>query len=261
MHPWIRLLGLFAAIVVAALLLQVLPPLVVLALFVGGVGYANHALTRASKAQSAAASAQIMGLEIDRGSLPISAYPFALLERGKEQQVTDVVSGQRQGVELRMFDLSYAPATHVEGLEAMGVRREFTCAITTVPLEGPHTIVEPRTFLTSESEGSGLPAVEVGSAPVRSAFDVRSNDAGFVEGLLDPDVSGWLLGQDGRWALEIRGRALLWYAQRLAPDDRFQLLEAVTTFLGLIPAPVRERFPAVPDPQIPDPPVDVDPDP
>lgn len=49
MSPWLRVLGLFGAVVLAALLLRVLPPLLVLALLIGGIVYANHVLVTKPK--------------------------------------------------------------------------------------------------------------------------------------------------------------------------------------------------------------------
>lgn len=257
-NPWVRVLGLFAALAAAALLLQALPPLVVLVLFVGGVVYVNHVLTARSKAETGATATQLPGLQIDRDDLVPSAYPFALFERTWDQQVADAVSGRWNGFEVRLFDLSQAPASRIEGA---ALRREFTCAIAMVPLDAPHTIVEPRAFLTEDAERPDLPVQGTGQRSLRSSFDVRSADVGFVDALLDPELTEWLLGQDERWAFELRGRGLLCYAQRVPLKDRHLVLEAVTVLLERIARLASEGDSAAgPGPSIPDPPVDVDPD-
>lgn len=252
-NPWIRVLALFAGLVVAALLLQALPALVVLVLVVAGVVYANHLLTARSKAENVATTAQIPGLQVDRDALVPSAYPFALFERSSDQQVTDVVSGRWHGYDVRLFDLSQAPPRSVEA----AARKEFTCAIAMVALNAPHTVVEPRSFLTADGERPDLPVLEEGPW---SSFDVRSADVDFVDALLNPELAGWLRGQEERWAFELRGRGLLWYAQRVPTNDRHLVLEAMTILIRRITQIADERHPAAgPELPIPDPPIDVDP--
>ena len=257
MTPWLRVLVLFVAIVAAAFFLRVLPPLVVLVLFVGGVAYANYLLTLKPRTETARTTAQLLGLRADPGGIALSAFPFALLERGREHEVSDAMSGRWKGSEVRLFDLSYGLSIPIEGADA---RRSFTCLVAPAPVDAPHTVVEPRGFLTPDTERPSLPVVEVASEPFRAAFDVRSADAAFVDALFDPRLIEWFLGQEERWGVELRGSVLLWYTQRVPPKDRDLVLAGLTAFLERLPEGVREGYPAPTAGAIPNPPVDLEPD-
>ncbi|MGE5460666.1 MAG: hypothetical protein ACM3WR_08590, partial [Solirubrobacterales bacterium] len=61
MGPWLRLLGLFAGIVLGVLLLKVLHPLIVLAMMIGGIVYLNHVLTVKPKREVSRTTADFLG--------------------------------------------------------------------------------------------------------------------------------------------------------------------------------------------------------
>jgi hypothetical protein len=78
--PWLGVLGLFAAAVLAALVLKRLPHLVVLALLVAAVAYANHVLIGKPKRERALATAQALGMRpVPDEEAGLRALPFALL--------------------------------------------------------------------------------------------------------------------------------------------------------------------------------------
>lgn len=232
MNPWVRLLGLLVAIVVAALFLKVLPPLVVLALFVGGVVYANHVLTVAPKRGRGPGTAEALGLRVvPTEQAGLSGYPFALLHRPGAATL-DVMAGIWRGSEVRVFDVETVSTAPVEGLD--GTRR-FSAAIAPVRDEVPHVVVEPLGFLTPADERPNLPVVDAPAA-LAKAFDVRSDDPAFAVGFLDERVTDWLLSREERTGFEVYGQAALVYEPWAPAKERDLLLEAVRGFLAAVDA-------------------------
>jgi hypothetical protein len=232
-NPWIRLLGLLVAIVVAALFLRVLPPLVVLALFVGGVVYANHVLTVVPKREGSRGTAEALGLRpVPAEQEGLSGYPFALLQR-PGAATSQVMAGPWRGIEVRLFDLETVVESAVEGDDG---RRRFSAAIAPLPFESPHVVVEPLGFLTPADQRPALPVVPDLPPSFSAAFDARSEVPAFATELLGSSVRDWLVSREERTAFETFGRAVLVYEPWTPVKERDLLLETVLGFLDAIDA-------------------------
>ncbi|GIU99307.1 MAG: hypothetical protein KatS3mg014_0923 [Actinomycetota bacterium] len=230
MNPWLRVAGLFATVVVAALVLKALPPLLVLALIVGGVAYANHVLITKPKRERARAAAQALGFRpAAEGAAGLVGLPFALLSR-PGAVASEVMVGPWRGVEVRLFDLEL-PRPDV----AAGPGR-FTCALAPLPFSAPHLVVEPLAFLTPEEERPPLPACRVGPERVAAAFDVRCGDPAFAASVLEGPVAGWLVDAGERMGFELHGAAALLYQPWVPVRERDAMLEALSGFLAAVPA-------------------------
>lgn len=226
MGPWLRVLGLFAAAVVAALVLKLLPPLVVLALLIGGVAYANHVLITKPKREVARTAAEALGLRpVPDAEAGLLGLPFSLLTR-PGAVASQVMAGPWRGREIRVFDLELARPE-----ASVGVGR-FTCALVPLPFEAPHLVVEPAAFLTPPEERPGLPVCDVAAPRVASSFDVRCEDAAFARSFLSEPVTGWLAREQERVGLEVRGPAALLYRPWVPAKDRYLVLDAVSGFLA-----------------------------
>jgi hypothetical protein len=253
--PWVRILALFAAIVLAALFLRVLPPLLVLALFVVGVALANRALTSSPKRAPLRTAAQMLGLEsVPAERFALTAYPFALFERGHDARVHEVMQGGWRGSRVQMFDLAHLPWA-LAGTPAP--ERSLTCVLTLAPLDAPHLLVEPHGFLTPVADRPGLPTAETASERIGRVFDVRCSDGAFATAFLDGRMSEWLLGEGGRWGFEITGAAVLLYGPAVPVKDRDLVLGALQAFLDRIPEELRTAV----EPGTPPPPVETSPPP
>ena len=227
--PWVRVLGLFAAVVVAAVFLKILPPLLVLSLLVGGVAYANHVLTVKPKREGSRTTAELLGLRATpEGQAEISAYPFALLSRS-QAQVREAMAGPWRGSEVRVFDLETTSPTPVPGSD--GVRR-YSCVLAPLPLETRHLIVEPQAFLTPEADRPPLPVCAVEVEQIRASFEVRCEDPAFASSFLSGRVVEWLIEQQDRVAFATRGPAVLLYGPAIPTKDRDLLLEVLRGFLA-----------------------------
>lgn len=231
MGPWLRLLGLFAGIVVAVLLLKVLHPLIVLAMLIGGIVYLNHVLTVKPKREGSRTTAELLGLEpMPDGPAEILSYPFALLGRPRAL-VRDVMVGPWRGVQVHLFDLETTSSMPVPGSD--GVRR-WSCVLAPLPLETPHLVAEPHAFLTAEPDRSDLAVCTVESPRLASALEVRSEDPAFASSFLRDGVADLLLEQEDRIAVETRGRLVLLYGPAIPAKDRDLLLGTLHGFLDAV---------------------------
>jgi hypothetical protein len=232
-NPWVRVLGLLAAVVVAALLLKVLHPLLVLALLLGGVAYANHVLTVKPKRERAKTTAELLGLRAAADAqVGVSAYLFALLER-PQARMSEVMAGPWRGTEVRVFDLDTIPTVDVDELR---MARRFTCAVAPLPVETPHLVVEPEAFLTPGPDRADLPAATVGHERIASSYDVRCEDPSFAATFVDGGVETWLLEQQDGVGFETRGRAVLLYRPWIPAKDRDLLLDVLRGLLDAVAA-------------------------
>jgi hypothetical protein len=234
---------LFVAVVLAALFLKVLPPLVVLALFVGGVAYVNWMLKSGVKREATTPSA-LLGLEhAEEDRFGLLGYPFALLSRGSDARVTDVSWGRWQGLEVRAFELGYTPTGAVPERPE---RRVFTCAIVPADAAFPKLVIEPRAFLGVDASRAPLPEVRSADETLGRRFEVRCEDAPFVSELFDEELVGWLLELEEEWGFELSGRSALAYGPSDRAHDVMGALQALKGFLDHLPASVRGAHPADP---------------
>jgi hypothetical protein len=232
-NAWVRVLGVFAVVVVAALLLKVLHPLLVFALLIGGIAYANHVLTVKPKRERTKTTAELLGLragpDVQAGA---SALPFALPER-PQATTSEAMAGPWRGTEVRLFDLETVPSVGVDGIR---MPRRFTCVVAPLPVQTPHLVVEPEAFLTPGPDHADLPAVTVGHERIDAAFDIRCEDPTFAASFVAGDVATWLLEQDEGVAFETRGRGVLLYRAWIPPKDRDLLLDVLRGFLDAVAA-------------------------
>ncbi len=229
MSPWLRVLGLFAAVVLAALVLKLLPPLVVLALLIGGVAYANHVLITKPKRERARMAAEALGLRpVPDAEAGLVGLPFVFLTR-PGAVASQVMAGPWRGREVRVFDLELARP------EAFTGTSRFTCALVPLPFSAPRLVVEPLAFLTPPEERAALPTCEA-AGRLGAGFDVRSEDPAFASSFLGDAVSDWLAREQERVGLELAGPAALLYRPWVPAAERDLLLGAVSGFLEAVPA-------------------------
>lgn len=228
MSPWLRVLGLFAAVVLAALVLKLLPPLVVLALLIGGVAYANHVLITKPKRGRARTVAEALGLRpVPDAEAGLLGLPFALLTR-PGAVASQVMVGSWRGREVRVFDLELARP------EAFPGASRFTCALVPLSFPAPHLVAEPLAFLTPPDERPRLSACEV-TGRLAAGFEVRSEDPVFANAFLRGAMSEWLAREQERVGLELAGSAALLYRPWVPAVERNLVLDAVSGFLAAVP--------------------------
>jgi len=233
MTPWARLVALFVAVVLAAAFLKVLPPFVVLVLFVGGVAYVNWRLKSDAK-REASNPVAILGLEhASDDRFGLLGYPFALLGRGSDPSVADVSWGPWQGIDVKAFELRYTPTGAVPERPEV---RVFTCAVAPVDTTCPRFVLEPRSFLGVDASRGPLPEVDVADEVLARRVEVRCEDAAFATDLLDDRMVEWLLELEAEWGFELSGRLSLAYAPSDRAHDVMGALQSLKGFLDRVPS-------------------------
>ena len=231
MNAWLRLLAAAVAVVLAALLLKVLPPIIVLALFVGGVAYVNARLKPASRRlKPSVADARVLGFQRSPADpFGLIGYPLSLFSRGQDGEIVDVLWGSWHRLDVKVFEYRCA-----EGPGDVEPTRRFACALGPAPADWPALSVEPQEFLTPAVERSPMRTAGLGGA-FEGRFDVRSDDEPFARQLLDPAVQDWMLASAEPWGFEVNGRLVLAYRPAEGPVPTTEALDALGGFLDRIP--------------------------
>jgi hypothetical protein len=239
MSPWARVFLVLAAAVMAALLLRVVPPLVVLALFIGGVAYINRRFRRAVR-QGPKTGAELLGLKREaEDPFGILGYPLALFARGSDTAIDELVWGSWNGLDVRVFAVSFSAPT----LPGHPVQRaSFACALSRIEAELPAVVVEPSTFVTRIERAPTAPVIEIDDPRFAAAFHVWSEDASFARDMLVPGLRDWLV-IDSRWGAEVHGRIAMVYGPRPDRPDVVSILEALKDFLDQLPGDVLAAHP------------------
>jgi hypothetical protein len=240
MNPWARVLLVLLVAVGGALLLRVVPPILVLGLFVGGVTYINHRVRRAVR-KGPRTGAELLGLKREtEDPFGILGYPIALFARGSEPAIDELVWGTWNGLDVRVFAVSLvAPALPGHPPQ----RASFACALTRLDADLPAVVVEPGTFVTRIERAPTAPPVEIDDARFTAAFHVWSEDPAFARALLDQDLRDWLGSLDPRWGVEVHGRIAMVYGPRPDRPDVVSILEALKDFVGRVPKDVLAAHP------------------
>jgi hypothetical protein len=74
-------------------------------------------------------------------------------------------------------------------------------------------------------------------------FDVRSDDRGFANALIDARMMEWLLDHSPRPGFEISGRWILGYRDQVQPWQLDSVLAMLESFVEGIPRAVRSLYP------------------
>jgi len=206
MNPWLRVLAVFGVAIAAALFLKVLPPIIVLAFFVGGIAAVNLTLRRRVRNERDAYRRGTLGLKRGKGDpFGLLGYPFALFSRCEQAAIEDVRWGTWRGLDVKRFDLSCSTPSGNE-------RTRLACAIgpagpSIVPL-----VVEAEAMAALLS-GSAMGKVDVGSPGSGRPYIVRCDDPAFARAIVGPPMLRWLGGLEEPWGFEIHGSLAVVYGR------------------------------------------------
>lgn len=231
MNAWTRLVGVFSVAVLTALVLKVLPPLVVLLLFVALVAVVNHALRRDVKSQKAELRVHQRPGELKHrvwDPIGLLGYPFALFTRGEDPAVGDLSWGTWRGAEVKRFAFSC--------VSPVGTRTKLSCAIVPIGRACPPLVVESELF--GQQLLSAISIAAAGETPSASGqrFELHSGDQRYADALLASPLVRWLDELDAAWGFEVSGSLALAYGPPSAGPE--EPLERAHAFAELAAGPV-----------------------
>jgi hypothetical protein len=204
MNPWLRLLAVFGVAIAAALFLKVLPPVIVLAFFIGGFAALNLGLRRRVKTERAGFRSGSLGLKREQHDpFGLLGYPFALFSRCGQAAIEDLRWGVWRGLEVKRFDLSCSPTSGDE-------RRLLACAIGPAGPAPLPLVIEDEVWATLLDE-PGIQTVEAGSNGPDRAHVVRCGDPGLARALVGVPMVRWLEDLQEPWGFELNGSLALVY--------------------------------------------------
>lgn len=229
----VRALALGVVVILAALLLKFLPPIVVLAVFVGGITLVYTTGRRRARTPELRDGSDLLGLKRETTDpFGILGYPLTLFGRANEPAIEDLVWGRWRGLDVHAFALSFQPPSPTDELAS---RATFACAMATVDGPYPGLVVEPQTFLTRLQAAPPGEATQVGDAGFDATLNAWSEDDAFASRVLDDPARAWLRSLDQHWGVEVRGQVALVYGPRSDRPDLIATLETLRGLLELLP--------------------------
>jgi hypothetical protein len=237
---WPRVLAIGAAVILAALLLKVAPPALVLAVFLVALFVLYVGLRRVRDSERVVGT-ELLGLR-PADPFPVSALPLALLSRTSDPSVADASAGRWRGLQVQAFGLSFRPPPVAGTTPEPTV---FTCAV--AELEDPRgaLVVEPRLFRASMADPPPDPAFETGDETFDGSMSAWSADEDLAAAFLSPAARTWLLSLDLRWGLEVRDRLVVVYGPKPARPDLVSNLEMLRDVIDRLPADLGAARPPV----------------
>jgi hypothetical protein len=235
-NRWTAIVAGFVALVVAAFFLRLLPPIVVLVLFVAGAAYANTRLKRLAKEEVGKTGAEVLGLRRETGDpFGLLAFPLALFSRTTDPGVDELVWGQWRGLDVTVFGLGFdAPS-----LPGSTRRTALACALARIDATFPSVIAEPQAMMTSFERAPTFPPVELEDEAFEREWNVWSDDEPFARELLDTDMRDWLGSLGDAWGIEVHEKMAIVYGPRPSRPDVFGVLDALKGLLDHIPSELR----------------------
>jgi hypothetical protein len=239
---WPRVLAIGAAAILAALLLKLAHPALVLAVFVAGI-FALYLRLRRVRDSERVVGTELLGLRPESADpFRISALPLAFLSRTSDPSVWDASAGLWRGLHVQAFGLTFRPPPVAGTTPDPDV---FACAIAELEGERGALVVEPRLFRTSMPDPPPEPGFETGDEAFDGSMSVWSGDEELATAFLTPAARAWLLSLDLRWGLEVRDRLVAVYGPKPARPDLVSTLETLRDVIDRLPADLGAARPPV----------------
>jgi hypothetical protein len=172
----------------------------------------------------------------------ILGEPFALLRRGDERGVENVLWGEWKGLEIRAFDYwYYEESTDSKGHTSRSYSR-FDCVTTRIDASGPALQISEENVFTRLADALTFRDIEFESEEFNRRFTVRGDER-FATAICDARMMDWLLRHGDGYAFEVVGDRLLCSCRRVAPAGMIHLFGTAKTFREQIPAVVSSLYP------------------
>lgn len=211
-------------------------------LAVAAVAVASYVMRRRRR-EALAAMAHRLGLSYSRDdTFGCLALPFALLRRGDDRGVENLIRGMWQGIDVLEFDYWY----QVESTDSKGNRTtstyRFSCAATQVDAALSPLTLGRENLLTRLADSIGLADIEFELEDFNRTFTVKCSDRKFANDFVDARMMSWLLGTERAFSFETCGRWLLVYSKRRRPTELISLLGTLRQFREAVPRVVYDLY-------------------
>jgi len=149
---------------------------------------------------------------------------------GSQHEVQRVLSGRRDGRDIRVFDYHF----EVWGARGSTYRANFTCALVSTALGNVPLKITGETMVTRIAAKVGLGDVDVGDAEFDRVFRVQCKDPQEAKQILGPKVRSWLT-ENGRSVSFLVGGGAVLVMAREGTTSRGELLDLTARFSALLP--------------------------
>ena len=221
--------------------------IIVFALFVaGGIAYLQYR-TRQARIAAVAATGKRIGFSFTQDDVEgVINLPFRLFSMGDGRRVELVLTGEHNGLPLRLFDYwYYDETTDSHGNRTKSYHR-FTCGVLTFPASCPHLRLGHEGFFSRLGSHMGMHDVQFESDEFNKQFRVKCDDQKFAFCLVDGQMMEWLASADDFESVEINGSFVLLAASKLDPAQWPNLGTWLDTFHNHIPPVLYAEYPPAP---------------
>jgi hypothetical protein len=189
---------------------------------------------KASRRSGVEREARRLGLSFSRKDpfrvLDADFHPF--LRFGKlpgTQRVENVVSGVRNGREVRGFD--YRRPAEDEPIR-------YSCAMVRIPERWPSLLVRRHGLLDAARDAAWVRGQAFELETFNRRFEVRSDDRRWASAVVDQRMIGWLLESDPALGFQLQHGWLLAWMPLLPPQELDRVLTMAEAFHERIPGAV-----------------------
>jgi hypothetical protein len=173
---------------------------------------------------------------------------FPIFRMGEGRTVENVMWGDSaNGTTARVFDYAFYDEYKSQEGQVSRSYEYFTCAMVQHNGLWPPIRVARERKLDKALQKAGLPDIELESEEFNRTFVVQCEDRKFATDLLSPEMMEYLLGTEGAFDFETKGRWLLVAAKRLEAREMPAFLNLAREFLQRIPAVVWDLYPQAPE--------------
>ena len=209
----------------------------------GGLAYQKYR-NKQARIQAVMALAQRVGFTFSLAdSDRVVDMPFALFSKGEKRGVELVITGEHDGLPMRLFDYWYYDETTDSHGNRSRTYHYFTCGIVTIPAACPRLRIGHENFMTRLGDHLGLHDVVFEYDDFNRRFRVKCDDQKFAFSLFDGKMMQWLLGADGFESVEVDGPWVLLASPKVDPSQWLGLGSWLEQFHRQIPAVVYSTYP------------------
>lgn len=169
--------------------------------------------------------------------------PFALFDKGDGRGVENVLSGNWQQIDIRLFDYWYYEESTDSNGHTTKTYYRFDCVIAPVDAACSRLVIEHENLGTRLANALTFHDIQFESEDFNRSYYVKSPDAKFANDLVDARMIEWLLQGGAGYSFEAVGDKMLCFCRKLGPMEVVPLLGTAKAFRDHIPRVVSSLYP------------------